>query len=180
MPDVCDHKSVAGVLTDPRGLYLAGERSDGLGWAVCAGHRDPHGTSENAMRAEKKEEFGLTVTKLELLHTMWLPNLCAGKILPGNEGGHEWSIYRTETSDLNVKIDPREISSYAWIDLDRMQRLVDTSLRNMKAGRRLAQWQGPFWEPPQILVCHAIGLVDVSKADREMVTDHCRIHPNDR
>src|SRR5690625_1244559 len=141
MPDVCDHKSVAGVLTDPRGLYVVGERSDGLGWALVAGHQAPHGTSENAMRAETKEEFGLTVTKLELLHTMWLPNLCSGKILPGRKGGHDWSVYRIETSDLNIKVDPREISDFALIDLCQMQQMVDRSLSNMRAGYRLAQWK---------------------------------------
>src|SRR5690625_7640414 len=95
MPDVCDGYSVAGDITNPDGDHLAIERSDGLKWALTAGHRSPHGSLANAMAAETDEEVGLKATKVEPIRTVRLPNLCSA----ANSTGHEWTLYNVQVAD---------------------------------------------------------------------------------
>ena len=108
----CDNASV-GILIERDDRFLLFERQTfPPGIAPPAGHIDSHGTPEQAAVAEVREEVGLTVTSLELLAELWLPNRCRRQ--PGAKGvGHQWSVFRAEvTGDL--ALGEREARNAAW------------------------------------------------------------------
>lgn len=184
MPDICDGKSVAAIITDrtnPRQWeYLTITRSDGLGEAFVAGHEDPHGGPEAAVRAEIDEEVGLTATIVVPAYNITLPNKCSGKWTLGGEHRHEWTIFHTDVKNLNVKADPREVSGWQMRTQAELQKLADATLANLRSGRRIRQWAGPFLEPPQALWMSKVELVTLTPDGYQTILDNCKVPPAQR
>lgn len=177
MPDVCDGYSVGGDITNPDGDHLAIERSDGLKWAFTAGHLDPHGTLANAMVVETDEEVGLKATKVEPIFTLKLPNLCSAP----NSTGHEWTFFDVQVADhAKVKIDPREVSDYAWMSRKRIVDMARVSLDQIQQGKPLAQWPRMCWEAAQIPLLDRLGWMDLTSREQSMLLEHCKIAPDKR
>lgn len=181
MPETCDGYSVAAIIADRTNpwewKYLTIERSDGLGEAFVAGHRDPHGDLESAVRAEIDEEVGLKATTVAPAYTITLPNKCSGKWVLGGEHRHEWTIFHADVTDFNVRFDPREVSGWHLRTKTDLQKLADTTVNNLRAGRPLRQWVGPFLEPPQALWMSKMELVDLDPRDYQRILDNCKVAP---
>lgn len=184
MPYICDGYSVAAIIVDrtnPREWkYLTIERSDGLGEAFVAGHREPHGDLESAVRAETHEEVGLTATIVVPAYSITLFNKCSGKWTQGGEHHHKWTIFHVDVADFNVEFDPREVAGWHLRTKTELQKLADTTVNNLRAGRPLRQWNGPFLEPPQALWMSQMELVDMDPRDYRRIEDNCKVLPSQR
>lgn len=157
--------------------YLTIERSDGLGEAFVAGHEDPHGDPESAVRAETHEEVGLKATTVVPAYNITLLNKCSGKWVLGGEHRHEWTTFHVDVKDFNVKFDPREVSGWHLRTKAELQKLADTTVNNLRAGRSLRQWVRPFLEPPQALWMDKMDLIDLDPRDYRRIEDHCKVAP---
>lgn len=177
MPHSCDGYSVAALISDIRGHQLAIERSDHLGWAHVAGHRDPHGTLEQAVIAETAEEVGLTATQVRPVHSVRLPNLCSAP----DSAGHAWTIYRVRTRDLSVKIQPEEVLDYALLTRDQIQDRVNKTLDYVRTNRPMDRWGPQFWEAAQIPWMAEMDLIDpITPDERRVLLAHLAIPPSKR
>src|SRR5215510_14198162 len=92
-PSICDNEVVGALPINRLGEYLVFDREkDPTGAAFIAGHRDKHGTWNDALTGETREETGLTVVTKKLVIDTWTDNRCGRQ--PGPLGaGHAWMVF---------------------------------------------------------------------------------------
>lgn len=118
---VCDNKSVGIIIKNSEDKLLLIERKKyPFGFAPPAGHVDDHGSYEQAVINETREEVGLNVENLNLLSEGRMENPCR------REGGswHFWKVYEVKTSGT-IKRSQEETKQIGWFAGTQIDKLAE-------------------------------------------------------
>ncbi|MFE7485013.1 NUDIX hydrolase [Streptomyces sp. NPDC057552] len=159
----CDHTSVGVLVRSPRGLLMFQRARPPWGIAPVAGHIDNHGSPEQAAVTETREEVGLHITRLQLVHTQWRPNPC--RRTPRGPVGHQWSVFDAEASGT-LQPSPRETRSPRWMTTGALQQAAQRTAAYAAGELRREDWeQAPGLEPVWCGLLSTLELIDLGQAD---------------
>ncbi|MGW5927229.1 NUDIX hydrolase [Streptomyces anulatus] len=159
----CDHTSVGVLIHSGQGLLMFERATPPWGIAPVAGHIDEHGGPEQAAVAETREEVGLDITRLQLVHTQWRPNSC--RRTPTGPVGHHWSVFHAEASGT-LQPSPREARSPRWMTPEALHQAARRTAAYAGGELRREDWeQMPGLEPVWCGILNALGLITLAQAD---------------
>jgi ADP-ribose pyrophosphatase YjhB (NUDIX family) len=133
-PLKCDNKSVGIIVWKSGKLLLIERRNFPFGFAPPAGHLDGDSYEEAAKR-ELKEEVGLEVTNLKLLHEERADTSCKR-----GGGWHYWKIYEVEVKG-EVKRSLQETKQVDWYDLKQIRSLAEKTRMYREAKISASDWE---------------------------------------
>jgi ADP-ribose pyrophosphatase YjhB (NUDIX family) len=163
----CDHRSVGAIITDTNGRVLLLDRAKPpAGKAPVAGHIDDHGSPEQAVRAEAREEAGLRLLGLTKVAAGPLPNACRRPPSHAWHDGHSWTIYKaTADPGESPQFSVDETRGGGWYTLEQLQELADRTVAAVRDGGA-----GPIGlEPVWVHWLAELGYIQVSLADLRRV-----------
>lgn len=106
----CDNTSVGVLISNDNRLLLIQRARPPHGWAPPAGHIDGDPSAEVAGIREVREETGLVVSRLEVIHQVTMQNAC-------RRGGtwHAWTVCRAVTTSFHLNLNPNETNGALWL-----------------------------------------------------------------
>ncbi|MDA2804567.1 NUDIX domain-containing protein [Nocardiopsis suaedae] len=144
-----------------------------IGGACIAGHgKDKRQASfETAMREEADEELGLKVLEATEVLTVHLPNLCSAPPADAFASpGHLWTVFDLEVApDARLLPDPEETRGAEWVTGDRLREMAAATIAFARSGRPAAEQPADSLEAVWVELCHRLGDITVSDADRSSV-----------
>lgn len=139
-----------------------------IGWAPVAGHVwDAHATPHEAVRAEMREESGLSVVTATLLFETRLSNLCQAPPASPVPGHHWWVFLVTVTGDLAP--DMHETTGARWVLADELQDMADVTIRHALAGGHARDLPASALEAVWVELFAAAGDIRASDTARRAV-----------
>lgn len=172
-PPICDNEVVGALPINRQGQYLVFDREkEPDGAAFVAGHRDKHGTWNDALNGETREETGLTVVTKKLIIDTWTDNRCGRQ--PGPLGaGHAWMVFEVTVSG-EVVPGAGEVRNPRWEAPTGIAALARRTIDYAKGRVSEAEWRHkPGLEPIWLWLLSAPGvggwqLLEVGQDEREL------------
>tara|TARA_B100001989_G_C24449627_1_gene418239 strand:- start:302 stop:772 length:471 start_codon:yes stop_codon:yes gene_type:complete len=152
MTKVCDNYSVGVVIADDNGRLLLIERKKfPFGFALPAGHIDDFSSPEACAIGEVKEEVGLTLTEVELIHEKRYENKC--RRLGGDY--HHWYVFKAGFEG-EVVPSADETKQVVWADPSTLRSLADRTSEYLAGNIEESEWKkNPGLEPVWVEILQA-------------------------
>jgi 8-oxo-dGTP pyrophosphatase MutT (NUDIX family) len=163
----CDSTSVGAVIRDAEGRVLTFRRATPPpGIAGPAGHVDDHGTPEQAIVDEVREEVGLTVVSYEQIASEQRSGACRRM---GGELGHWWWLFEVR-AEGELAPSWRETRDAAWRSPSELQQLAERTIAFARGRVGVGEFAtDPGVEPVWVRWFDLAGVVAVTADDLAVV-----------